>query len=130
MSNVLRPPPKQIHHCRCGKRVYSRRAEGQNDWVYATASGETIRDDRPIGLVTDPAGWWEKLASEDINTYSSLSAATALGYWSWLHIHDSNSSVPLSDRAAAKLPWCCNSPMWSSPDGWVCRITKRIFPYS
>lgn len=125
----LAPPSEQAHTCRCGERVYPRREASRNEWEYATAAGERVRDDRPAALVADPAAWWARLAQVDINTYSGLKARVDLGYWSWFHPHDANSSTPLAPEDAARVPWCCGSPMWASPDGWACRVNRQLFPY-
>lgn len=112
--------------CRCGVAVYPvRMAPGVNDWAWATASGERVRDDRPAALCADPKQWWADLAENNIGAYSGLSAAIALGHWAWFHNHGPDKPMPHDGPAVRfDVPWCHDSPMWASPDGWVCRVAK------
>lgn len=63
---------------------------------------------------------WEELAQADICLYSTLRAREVLGMLYSRHNHFPQTcgehEVPLL------VPECCESPMWLSPNGWVCRV--------
>jgi hypothetical protein len=106
-----------------------------NDWAYETLDGQRCRDDRPPAMRADPAAWWadlrRRMAAGDMRAaqlYSTLTAREALGFSTWIHVHYPRTRITAStDRAC---PYCCGSPMWASPDGWACRITRRLFAYA
>ena len=77
-------------------------------------------DQAPQALRDDPAKWWADLAEHDIRSYSVLKAAVDLGYWSWYHIHRTEAGT--APAHTGTTPFCCGSPMWAAPDGWVCRV--------
>lgn len=126
-------PPDSDHYCRCGERLVASRCPDRNDWRHLTADGEAVRDDRPPALSADPDKWWDDLARNDIHAYSSLRAATDLGQLAWFHHHlpDSAATGRLApDRQPVEVPFCCNQPMWASPDGWACRVSGDLFRYT
>ncbi|MBX7269571.1 hypothetical protein KIF24_28555 [Micromonospora sp. Llam7] len=128
--------PEQRYACDCGEELrLVRMSQGINDWAHETLSGQRHRDDRPSLLREDPARWWDELrrrmAAGDMRAaqiYSSVSAAEDLGWNLWRHYH--HPATTLTDRPDRQPPYCCESPMWASPDGWACRVTHRLFRYT
>jgi len=128
--------PEQRYACACGEELRMVRTSPQiNDWTEETLSGQRYRDDRPPLLRDDPARWWAELrrrmAAGDMRAaqlYSTVTAAEDLGFSPWLHYH--HPVTTLSAPPERRPPFCCGSPMWASPDGWACRVTHRLFPYT
>jgi hypothetical protein len=113
----------------------ARVSPGINDWAYETLSGQRCRDDRPQLLREDPARWWAQLRSRmaagDMRAaqlYSTLTAAEDLGFSPGRHYHYPVRT--LTGPPDGPPPFCCGSPMWASPDGWACRVSHRVFPYT
>jgi hypothetical protein len=106
-----------------------RTAPTVNDWAEVSLDGIRYVDRAPALLRTDPARWWAELAARDIGTYSTLKAAVDLGHYSWFHHHRAVrwQEGPEIDRTP---PHCHGSPMWASPDGWQCRVMRRLFAYT
>lgn len=128
--------PEQRYACRCGEELrMARTSLAINDWAYETLSGQRYRDDRPPLLRDDPARWWKELrrrmAAGDMRAaqiYSTVTAAEDLGFSPWRHYH--HPVTTLTATPDRQPPYCCGSPMWASPDGWACRVTRRLFPYA
>lgn len=128
--------PPQRYACRCGEELRPvRTSPGINDWAYETLSGQRRRDDRPPLLREDPARWWGELrrltAAGDMRAariYTTVTAVEDLGFNLWWHYH--HPGRPLTALPQRRPPFCCGSPMWASPDGWACRVTHRLFPYT
>ncbi|MDG4795418.1 hypothetical protein [Micromonospora sp. WMMD1082] len=132
----LRPLPEQRYVCRCGEELRLVRAGPRiNDWAHVTLSGQRYRDDRPALLREDPARWWaqlrQRMAAGDMRAaqlYSTLTAAEILGGSPGRHYHHPEKT--LTPPLEQPPPFCCEQPMWASPDGWACRVTRRVFPYT
>lgn len=110
----------------CGAALHPVPSADRRDWHYADESGSTIRDETPAELTADPAKWWADLAVRDIAAYSSHKAAVDLMWFSWWHLHHPAAGEPY----AGPVPSTCGMPMWSGPDGWVCRVHREVFPYA
>lgn len=113
--------------CRCGALLRTvRMAPTVNDWHEVDDQGRVHIDEAPEGLREDPKRWWAELFERSPQAYSTLKAAVAFGHHSWFHIHRADrhalGPTPLP-------PFCHGSPMWASPDGWQCRVMRRLFAY-
>ncbi|ROO52739.1 hypothetical protein EDC02_7680 [Micromonospora sp. Llam0] len=132
----LTPLPEQRYVCRCGEELRLVRASAEiNDWAHETLSGQRYRDDRSALLREDPARWWaqlrQRMAAGDMRAaqlYSTLTAAEDLGWGPGWHYHRPEKT--LTGPPEQPPPVCCGRPMWASPDGWACRVTLRVFPYT
>lgn len=117
--------PSVIHHTRAGTHL--------NDWIDVDDNGSHIRDDRPALLRDDPKAWWDKLAADMLagddragNLYAIMSMGGDISGRRWIHIHRAGDRInPRPDRDG---PTCCQQPMWASPDGWACRVSRQVFP--
>lgn len=128
-TGPLTSPVIPLGLCRCGAVLtHVRTAPTVNDWADATLDGERHQDRAPALLREDPARFWAELAERDIATYSTLSAAVKLGHWSWFHIHRQERQLPTTEPRVDP-PFCHGQPMWASPDGWQCRVMRRLFAY-
>lgn len=111
----------------CGARLHPVATKDRLDWTYADDSGSTTHDETPAELVADPKKWWANLAEKSIETYSALTAAINLRCFSWWHLH---APAPIPGHDYGPVPQTCGKPMWSGPDGWVCRTHWTVFPYA
>jgi hypothetical protein len=111
----------------CGEILTIRRNTLINDWEYVGADGFTTAYTGPPEYREDPAGFWERLAATNMGAYSALTAREKLGMLGWWHTHTPGRAV--GDPVVAVVPETCGQPMWASPDGWVCRVHKELFPY-
>lgn len=112
--------------CDCGVVLHA--VPAGDEWTYADENGKTRVDTSPQALRDDPKGWWERLAAEDIATYSRLSAAVSLGHFSWIHVH--RQAPGSSVGGPYDVPFCHERPMQYVPDGWRCRVNKTVFAFA
>jgi hypothetical protein len=98
---------------------------GDLDWTFVDPAGASTTSAYPAGYLEDPARWWSELAERDIATYSALSAAVDLGWWSWWHRHQ---PAPGTGRPyEGTVPVCCGRPMHLVPVGWRCRASGIVY---
>lgn len=129
--------------CRCGEKVWPVRCSpGINDWSYADATGAVLQTRNAVaGLANVPQdrsldAWLVELRAQvkddpkAAGVYSQLTASLALGQYSTYHLHSATGEFVGEDRPTRACPECHGSPMWASPDGWQCRVTKRMFDYT
>jgi len=112
--------------CACGATLHA--VPAGDEWTYVDDQGRGRVDTRPKSLREDPRGWWEWLATENIGTYSRLSAAINLGCFSWTHVHHDVPNPGVGDPY--DVPECHEMPMQYVPDGWRCRVQGAVFPVS
>jgi hypothetical protein len=129
-------PSLPIYHCErklvngtvCGALLHPVPSADRRDWHYADESGSTVHDETPAALTADPKQWWADLAAADMGAYSSHKAAVDLMCFSWWHLH--SPGHPAEPHDPGPVPSTCGQPMWSGPDGWVCRVHGEVFPYA
>lgn len=128
-AGPLTRPGRHVYGCRvCGRRLTAVPNATRDDWLYADDTGATVEDLTPQALRDDPAKWWADLAKLDIGAYSAHKAAVDLACFSWWHLHQPGPILEPGD--IGPVPETCRQPMWSGPDGWVCRVHRTVFPYA
>jgi hypothetical protein len=128
-AGPLTRPGVHVYGCRtCGCRLTAVPTARRDDWSYADDTGSTVLDETPQGLRDDPAKWWADLAERDIGIYSTHKAAVDLMWFSWWHSHQPGEILERAE--IGPVPETCGQPMWSGPDGWVCRVHRTVFAYA
>lgn len=122
-SGPLSPIELPLRSCDCGAVLHA--VPAGPEWTYLDEAGKAGVDNSPQALRDDPKAWWDQLATDDIGTYSRLSAAVNLGYYSFHHYH--HASGP-SVGGPYVVPECHEMPMQYVPDGWRCRVEGVVFP--
>ncbi len=110
--------------CDCGEPLRLVPTENGQDWKHVDQAGRSHVDQAPPLLRSDPKRWWDELFTASPETYSVLSAAVAVGYWSWWHVHRPAPCPPGSQHVRLAMPEHCGEPAWLGPMGWRCRACK------